>query len=202
MVLRQSEIEGEMHTIKMPDSATNGLNTLLGLMEKDGADVGVLTHQDMHYRQGWLPQLRDQLNKLPESWVVAGIIGKDLQGRWCGQFQDMRAPLKFNSLSIHDFPQEASCFDECCLIVNLKKGFRFDERLQGFDLYGSLCVAQAEKMGGTAWVLDCFAEHYCMRPFSWQPDQQFIDNFKWIHDEYPGTRRIDTTVVGSQEREG
>ena len=49
MCLRQSEIDPaiKVHTIKMPTSATKGLNKLLGLIEQDGADVAVLVHQDM-----------------------------------------------------------------------------------------------------------------------------------------------------------
>jgi hypothetical protein len=199
MVLRQSEFpEGTIcHTIKMPDSATKGLNKLLALMEGEGADVGVLAHQDMHFRSGWIDQVKSQLNKLPKDWIVAGIIGKDFVGAICGRVHDMRIPLHFSTA--HKFPHPASCFDECCIIVNLKKGFRFDEDLPGFDLYGTLCVLQAEEMGGSAWVIDAFAEHYCMRPFSWYPDKAFEDSFKWIHARFPRAKRIDTTVLGVPE---
>ncbi len=193
MVLRQSEIEGKMHTIKCPSSATFGLNKLLSIMEGEGADVAVLTHQDMFYRRGWLDRVKEQIKLLPDSWIVAGIIGKDMEGDVKGRFHDMRIPLLFNG---DPLPCEASCFDECCIIVNLKKGFRFDERLDGFDLYGTLCVLQAQEMGGTAWILDAFAEHYCLRPFTWYPDKAFEARFKWIHKRFPNAKRIDSTVLG------
>ena len=196
MVLRQSELQGKMHFIQNPESATIGLNKLLAVMEEEGADVGILTHQDMFYRNGWLDQVRDQISLLPDSWIVAGIIGKDPDGLICGKLHDMRIPLQFNTSHVHSYPHPACCFDECCIIVNLRKGFRFDEGMEGFDLYGTLAVLQAWEMGGTAWVLDAYAEHYCMRPFSWVPDELFKRNFKWLYDRYQQLGRLDSTAIG------
>lgn len=197
MVLRQSEIAGEMHFIKSPASATVGLNTLLDRIEAGGADVAVLCHQDMYFRQGWLAQVRAQLALLPASWIVAGIIGKDSQGRICGRFRDMRVPLVFDTSALHTFPHPAVCFDECCILVNLRTGFRFDETLAGFDLYGTLAVLQAWEMSGTAWILDAPAEHYCLRPFTWEPDEDFKRRFQWLYARFERLgRRIDTTAVG------
>lgn len=196
MVLRQSEIRGNMKFLQSPESATKGLNKLLDAIEAEGNDIAVLTHQDMFYRQGWIEQAKRQLSLLPDSWTVAGIIGKDLEGLICGKFHDMRIPLHFNTSHIHDFPHPACCFDECCIIVNLKKKFRFDETMDGFDLYGTLCVLQAWASGGTAWVIDAFAEHYCTRPFSWVPDDLFIKNFKWLYDRFHEVSRLDSTAIG------
>ena len=192
MVLRKSEIEGRIHTVWRPDSATKGLNKLLGVMEQDGSDVAVLAHEDMFFRKDWLPQVERQLVKLPDSWIVAGIIGKDAYGNLCGRLHDTRQPFPFNTG--HEFPHEASCFDECCIIVNLKKNFRFDESLSGFDLYGTLAVLQAVEMGGTAWIIDAYAEHFCLRPFTWLPGKQFQKNFKWLHRRFPGAK-INSTAI-------
>jgi hypothetical protein len=195
MVLRKSEISGKMHFVENPESATKGLNKLLGIMEGDGADIAVLTHHDMFYRRGWLAQIERQIGKLPESWVCAGVIGKDMNGLICGQFHDMRVPQDFSTKHIHDFPQPACCMDECVIIINLKKGFRFDEALDGFDLYGTLCVLQAFEMGGTSWIIDAFCEHYCMRPFTWAPSDDFCRNYKWLFDRYT-MERVDSTALG------
>ena len=196
MVFRQSELDPNIqcHTIKLPETATNGLNKLLEIIEAEGHDVAVLSHQDMFYRSGWIEQMKSKIAELPDSWVVAGIIGKDMEGAICGKLHDMRIPLHFHTG--HNFPVEASCFDECCIIVNLKHRFRFDEGLKGFDLYGTLCVLQAQEMGLTAWIIDAFCEHYCMRPFSWYPDKNFEACFKWVYGRFPNARRIDTTVMG------
>ena len=196
MCLKQSEIKGDMHFIKTPESATAGLNKLLDIIDTEGSDIAVLTHQDMFYRHGWIEQVKSQLVKLPDSWIVAGIIGKDNQGIICGKFHDMRIPLLFNTTHIHEFPHPACCFDECCIIVNMKSGFRFDETMDGFDLYGTLAVIQAFEMGGTAWIIDAFAEHYCMRPFTWAPDETFKKNYKWLHDRFNEIGRVDSTAIG------
>ena len=199
MVFRQSELDPliKCHTIKMPETATKGFNKLLEIMENEGNDIAILSHQDMYYRSGWIEQVIEKIGQLPDSWVVAGIIGKDMEGKICGRMHDMRIPLHFSTS--HNFPHPASCFDECCIIINLKKGFRFDEGLPGFDLYGTLVVLQTWEMGGTAWIIDCFCEHYCMRSFDWYPDKNFEDCFKWIHQRFPDAKRIDSTVMGVQQ---
>ncbi|MHB8109759.1 MAG: hypothetical protein ACYDHW_06975 [Syntrophorhabdaceae bacterium] len=183
-VLLKSALPGALHYVINPKSATEGLNTILAEIEKDAADVAILAHQDMYFRNGWLQKVREQIAKLPDSWVVAGIIGKDHEGRICGKLHDMRIVEIISTDSVHDFPHSAVCFDECVIIVNMKKDFRFDEALDGFDLYGTLCVLQAWEMGGTAWVIDAFAEHYCMRPFTWFPGDDFKARYKWLYNRY------------------
>ena len=196
MCLRQSEITGDMHYIKKPESATKGLNKLLDIIENEGSDIAILVHQDMHFRSGWIEQVKTQISKLPDNWIVAGIIGKDYEGRICGKFHDMRIAPPFNTSDIHDFPHPACCFDECCIIVNMKTGFRFDESMEGFDLYGTLAVLQTWEMGGSAWVLDAFAEHYCMRPFTWEPSELFKQNYKWLFNRFENLGRVDSTAIG------
>ena len=200
LVFRQSQLDPSIpcHTIKMPDSAAKGLNKLLGVIEAEGADIAILAHQDMYFRHGWIDQVEGQLKNLPEDWVIAGPIGKDMDGKYCGKFHDMRTPSHF--IGRHNYPHPASCFDECVLIVNLKKGFRFDQRLNGFDLYGTMAVLQTWKMGGSAWVIDAFCEHYCMRPFTWAPDKAFEESFLWLHKRFPSAPRIDTTVLGVPQK--
>ena len=199
MCLKKSEIIGDMHYIKTPESATKGLNKLLDIIEGEGSDIAALVHQDMYFMSGWIEQVKSQIAQLPDDWMVAGIIGKDYQGRICGKLHDMRIAPFFNTANIHIFPHPACCFDECVIIVNIKNGFRFDESFEGFDLYGTLCVLQAWEMGGSAWVIDAFAEHYCMRPFTWVPDQLFIDNYKRLFDRYKKIGRVDSTAIGLPE---
>jgi len=196
MCLKQSDLPGKLTVIMNPDRATVALNKILNIMDMEQAGVGVLVHQDMYFRQGWLQQAAEQIAKLPEDWMVAGIIGKDMEGNICGKFHDMRIAPVFNTSDIHTFPHSASCFDECCILVNLKTGFRFDERLEGFDLYGTMAVLQAWEMGGSAWIIDAFAEHFCMRPFTWFPDKGFQARFKWLHERFPNALKIDSTVLG------
>jgi hypothetical protein len=197
MVFGRSQLEGKAHLVKEPESATKGLNKLLDMMEADGAEIGVLCHQDMFFRNGWIDQLQSQIKLLPESWVVCGPIGKDMEGRVCGKFHDMRIPDVFNTSDLHTFPHPACCFDECVIIVNMKKKFRFNEEMKNFDLYGTLCVLQAWEAGGTAWVVDCFAEHYITRSFQWFPSPEFQKNYKWLYDKYHHLGRVDSTAIGT-----
>jgi len=196
MVFRQSHIDGAADIIKNPEYATKGLNKLLSIIEQKGAEIGILAHQDMFFRQGWIEKMREQIAKLPDDWIVAGIIGKDMEGNICGRLHDMRIPLHFSTS--HNFPVPAACFDECCIIVNMKKGFRFDEGLKGFDLYGTLAALQAKEMGGSAWIIDAFAEHYCMRSFQWRPGKDFERCYKWLHKRFPADR-IDSTVMAVEK---
>jgi len=196
MVLRRSQIEGSMNFVQNAESATKGLNILLSKAEQEGSDICILAHQDMYFRSGWMEQVRRQIKMLPESWVVAGVIGKDANGIICGKFHDMRIPDHFDTSDIHYFPHPACCFDECVIIVNLKKGFRFDESLDGFDLYGTLCVLQAWESNQTAWVIDAFCEHYCLRPFTWFPPEEFRVRYKMLHDRFSAKWKLDSTALG------
>ena len=196
MVLRQSQINSPLMFVQNPESATKGLNILLDKAELESADICCLVHQDMYFRYGWIDQVRSQIKMLPDSWVVCGPIGKDASGLVCGKFHDMRIPDHFNTSDIHSFPHEACCFDEAVIIVNIKKGFRFDEALKDFDLYGTLCVLQAWESSQTAWVIDCFCEHYCLRPFTWSPSESFCKQYKMLHDRFSARWKIDSTALG------
>jgi hypothetical protein len=199
MVLKQSQIVRSAyincHFVQNPESATKGLNALLDKIDAEGADVAILVHQDMYFRNGWIEKVKIKLAELPDSWVVAGIIGKDMDGLVCGQFHDMRIPLDFDTSHIHTFPQAACCFDEAVIMVHMASKFRFDESMDGFDLYGTLCVLQAWEMRGTAWIIDAYAEHFCMRPFTWNPDDLFCTNYKRLYDKYKNIR-VDSTALG------
>lgn len=205
-VLKKSSLPGDVNYVMNPESATKGLNQLLEIMEDKGMDIAILVHQDMYFRQGWLASVQNQLSALPESWTIAGIIGKDMQGRMCGNIHDMRMVDHINTTKIvdesgeliHGFPEPAACFDECVLIINMKKGFRFDESLDGFDLYGTLCCLQAWEKGETTWIIDAFAEHYCMRPFSWFPDDDFKERYKMLYDRFNEKFVIDSTALANK----
>jgi hypothetical protein len=200
MVLKQSQINRSAyincHFLQNAESATKGLNILLNQIEAEGADVAILVHQDMYFRDGWIETVKEKLMQLPDSWMLAGVIGKDMDGLICGQFHDMRIPANFDTSHVHTFPQAACCFDEAVIFVNLGSKFRFDETMDGWDLYGTLGVLQAWMAGGTCWVIDSFCEHYCTRSFKWYPDDLFCKNYKWLHDKYERMMRVDSTALG------
>ncbi len=198
LILKNSNIgDVPCFTIYDPETATKGLNKLLDIIEKSGAEIGILTHNDMFYREHWLPQVQDQLKKLPEDWVIAGIVGKDETGELCGTFHDMSTPLWI--VSKHEYPVRCSCIDECTIIVNMKTGFRFEEELIGFDLYGTYACLRANEMG-SAWLIEAWAEHYCSRFWGqWEPDQVFMDMWKWLYNRFPGKRLESTVLLGEDK---
>jgi len=195
LILRNSAIgEYPCYTIFDPESATKGLNILLGMIEKRGASIGILTHQDMYYRAEWVDEVKAQIALLPEDWVIAGIVGKDEKGILCGKFHDMSSPLWI--VSDHEFPVKCACVDECVIIVNMKSGFRFEEELEGFDLYGTYACLRANELG-SAWIIDAWAEHYCTRFFGdWEPGVTFKKMWKWLYNRFPGQNLESTVLVG------
>lgn len=201
MILRNSEIENvPCYTVMNPDSAAKGLNKLLDIIESKGVEIGILTHQDMYYRRHWINQLKNQLALLPENWVIAGIVGKDEKGNLCGRFHDMSTPLCV--ASNHDFPVQCSCLDECTIIVNMKSGFRFDEVMEGFDLYGTYACLRAKEMG-MAFILDAWAEHYCWRfhDIGWEPDELFKKSWQFLKTRFPGQQLYSTVLVDRERAE-
>jgi len=197
MVLQQSQLSGEkLNFIQNPESATKGLNYLLDKADGESADIAILVHQDMYFTHEWLGKVRSQIKLLPDNWVACGPIGKDHTGLICGKFHDTRIPDWFDTSDIHTFPCEVCCFDEAVLIINMKSGFRFDEQLTGFDLYGTLIALQAWESGGSVWVIDAPCSHHCMRSFRWHPDQLFINNYRWLFDKFSAKWKLDSTALG------
>lgn len=198
-VLRKSPLgDCKIYAEEKAESATKGLNGLIRLIKNQGYDVAVLVHQDMYFRSGWVEKLQLELLKLPKDWVVAGIIGKNKDGFIAGSFHDMRVPAQFRSQLSR--PIEAYCLDECCIIVNLKSGFQFDEGLEGFDIYGTLACLQAREIG-SAWIIDCFAEHYCTRSFEWLPDNKFQKSWAWLYEKYEGKKIYSTALMDTSKME-
>jgi len=197
MVLQRSQLKGEkLNFVQNPESATKGLNYLLDKADGESADWAILVHQDMYFTHEWLDNVRAQIKLLPDNWIACGPIGKDSTGLICGKFHDMRIPDWFDTSDIHTFPHEVCCFDEAVIIINLKSCFRFDESLDGFDLYGTLIVLQSWEMEGKCFVIDAPCSHYCLRPFTWHPDSQFIKNYKWLFDKFSAKWKLDSTALG------
>lgn len=175
-----------------PESATSGLNKALDIIEKEGGDIAVLAHQDIYFPVGWQKQFTEQISTLPDSWIVAGVWGIDTVGALCGAIYDRRVPgLQGTN---HKFPVKAIALDECCFFVNVKSGFRFDEGLKGFHLYGTYAALRAQESTGTAWILDCPPEHFSQRSRVWVPDDDYKKGCEWLEERFP-TQEIYSTVM-------
>ena len=109
-------------------------------------------------------------------------MAKNEMGEECGHIHDKRTPSAWRTN--HTFPQKAFCIDECAVIVNPEKGFRFDESYEGFDLYGTYACLRARELG-TAWIIDCPVTHHPTRSFSWKPSGYFFKAWQQLHHRFP-----------------
>lgn len=188
-ILLVSDLAGNGVVSVEADCATDGLNKLLDSADIKKADVAVLCHQDMYFPPDFVETLKKRLFMLPESWIVAGLFGMNLNGEYCGRIHDRRSPLPLQTT--HYLPTECLSIDACVMIFNLKKDFRF-EKIEGFDLYDTYAVLRAREMGGTAWIIDCLADHYCVRSARWSPDAKFLKTWAWLKRRFPNGRIIST----------
>lgn len=192
-ILKRSFLESVVIFAKHnPESATKGLSAALDNIEKEDGDIAILAHQDIFFPPRWQKRFTEEISKLPDSWIVAGVWGIDKDGKYCGAICDRRTPG--TNTTEHEFPVEAVALDECCLIVNMKSGFRFDEGLEGFDLYGTYAVLRAQEMG-TAWIINCPPEHYAQRSFDWKPDDGFMKMWKWLKGRFPNQKIYSTVYM-------
>jgi len=176
--------------INNPTSAAIGLNRLISSMEGDGFELGVFVHQDVIFPEGWFYCLENCLAGLPKGWFVAGVwglrsegkfkvhYGKIAEGRWS------KEEGKFLVVGTKSLPTKVQALDECCLIFKLGKGFRFDERIGGFDLYGSEICLWAQKNRYSSWVINNFVVHNTKRSWDWRPDEIFMGRVKELERSY------------------
>ena len=193
LTLKRVLLSSELPKIPMneytSDSATEGWNEILKDAEKSKYDIAVMSHQDIYYPKEWLLKMEAGLKKLPESWLIAGYygIGKDFKP--CGGIWDRRMTMRLKTP--HDLPCEVLNVDGCAFIVNLNKGFRFEE-LKGFDLYDVYAGLKAKEMGGTVWAIDAPVEHFATRPWNWKPNEVFMENWNWLKQRFPNEKLVST----------
>jgi hypothetical protein len=192
-ILSRSAVESHIHTIQNAKCATDGLNLLLDGAEIEKADIAVLCHHDMYFKPGWSKRLGEKISELPTDWIIAGLYGINEHGEHCGNIHDRRVPFPLHTA--HSFPQKAISIDACVMIFNVGKDFRF-EQINGFDLYDTYACLRAKEMGGSAWIINCQAEHYCTRSPHWQPDYQFIKTIEWLQKRFPNDRIMSTCYGG------
>lgn len=186
-IIAQSDMNGRFFMSQFnAESAPKGFNGILSLMKTDAV---VLCHQDIYFPPGSIATLETNLKELPDSWVVAGPYGINESGEHCGKIHDRRVPLPMDTG--HTLPTKALSIDGCCMVINRKSGFTFDENLEGFDLYDVYATLRARELG-TAWIIDFPVEHYATRSWDWKPDTVFMKNWGYLKQRFPNERIIST----------
>jgi len=198
--LMTSRIDGNLEFVMNSTNATEGMNKLFDKCSK--ADVVTMVHQDVILPFDWTGKTEKLLNDLPADWGVAGIWGTRLvDGKQApiGRIADTR--LSKLSPDGHVWNGQMPCrvdsLDEVCLIFNMKTGFRFEEELKGFDLYGAYACLRMREMGYEAYVIDNAVMHNTSRPMKWAPDEKFLASWEWLKERFPGQDIISTVHDGS-----
>jgi len=176
--------------VKNAPSAYVGLNILLEKFHRDKSDVGIFVHQDITVSDKWLPQVENQLKKLPENWLLAGVWGRTSDETYHGKILDIRSPAVCDSDDA--LPMEVECLDEACILFNLKYSIRLDEDFLGFDLYGTYLPLLGGSMGLKSYVINALLIHNCTRSFSWTPDSVFLSNWELLKKKFPNRKIIST----------
>lgn len=162
-----------------PESAAKGLNLLLSRMRGENNDIGVFIHQDVQLPVGWEERTINQLKMIPD-FVVAGVCGVDKEKNLVGHIKDGR---EVYTVYTKPLPKRVIALDECCLIINLKSDFIFDEVIEGFDLYGTDIVLSNRDR---SYVIDSMLYHMSTRDFySPGEDEVFMSKWKYLENKYP-----------------
>ena len=125
---------------------TSGAKALNYGIRKAKNDVVICAHEDIKFGKGWFDDFIKQECTLKD-WGILGIVGWDFDGeaRWGLHY---KAPYKVKFL------------DECCLIVDRKKGLWFDEEtFKHFHRYGADFCYQCHAKGLGVYVVAGVADH-------------------------------------------
>lgn len=141
--------------------ATSMARAYNAALARTEARICLLAHQDVYLPAGWLDRAMRALEALeadhPE-WLVAGPHGVGLDRRQAGRTWDVAMGQELGEGGGFA-PIAVASLDEHLLILNRADGYRFDEGLPSFHLYGTDMVQTAWTTGRSAWALDLPVVH-------------------------------------------
>ena len=108
-------------------------------------DIIVFCHQDVYLPEAWLFRLLKLVREYPDNWGVVGPFGMKWDGTHSGRVWDSGLARELYFDNIDD--SHVTSFDELVLVLNNKKGLRFDPNLPNFHLYGTDIALIATAMG-------------------------------------------------------
>jgi hypothetical protein len=114
----------------------------------------LLVHQDVVFPDGWLTRFATQIDALPATVAVVGIVGYSLHGTYMGHIRDPHGHMKRG-----DLPCRAMSLDEVLIAVRKTSGLRFDVSNPGFLFYGTDICLTARARGLQAMVIDAPVIH-------------------------------------------
>ncbi|KJS00632.1 MAG: hypothetical protein VR65_11625 [Desulfobulbaceae bacterium BRH_c16a] len=117
-------------------------------------EILIFVHQDVYIPAGWHRQLLAAvavLDRKDPAWAVLGVVGVDSLGavKGCSWSTGLGREVG-NSVQQ---PEPAVSLDELILVVKKSSGLHFDDKLQGWHLYGTDIVQEALHMGMGAYII-------------------------------------------------
>jgi hypothetical protein len=172
------------------DSAPKAYNDALG---RSSNDLIVFCHQDVYLPEGWLDDLRRDLDYLAiydPNWGVLGCAGITVDCQpWRYLYSSglgvIGAPL--------EYPIEVQTLDEVVLILRKSSGLRFDELLPHFHFYGTDICLQASKRAMKSYAISAFCIHNTNEPLVLPAE--FYQCYEHIKRTWSDCLPIQTTCI-------
>lgn len=117
-------------------------------------EILIFVHQDVYIPAGWLRQLLAAvavLDRKDPAWAVLGVVGVDGLGavKGCSWSTGLGREVG-TSVQQHE---PAVSLDELILVVRKSSGLHFDDKLQGWHLYGTDIVQEALHLSMGAYII-------------------------------------------------
>ncbi|HVE59668.1 MAG TPA: hypothetical protein VNB22_22850 [Pyrinomonadaceae bacterium] len=168
--------------------------TYNALLKKLNTEFAVFAHQDVYFPAGWAELVLDQIDDLNNrgiEWLTLGCAGTGRDGKIAGHVWSS----SINRLIGKNFesPVEAQSLDELVLIVNTGHGYKFDENLPGYHLYGTDIVQSGLKSGLKSFVINA----PCIHNDKPKPilGRDYLEAYKYMQKKWRSELRIQTTVM-------
>jgi GT2 family glycosyltransferase len=179
-------------------SASNALN--VGL-DSSRSDYAIVVHQDVEILDDWFTRLDDCIDNLDQDWAVLGSAGialrygSDHVGKWGGAVgvDTVAIGSVWHDESALDDepywngikePALAHCCDECLMVVDRKKGLRFDSQFHGFHFYGVDICLQARAAGYKVLCADLPIIHYGKYSASMVGHTRYWHYLRFLHNKW------------------
>ena len=129
-------------------------------IEKAKTDLLVFVHQDVYLPEGWFSTVQNAMEILSKSdpdWGVLGVWGIRPSGEAAGFVYDGYGRCVLGNHFEGGLDVES--LDELLLIMRKSSGLRFDEKLEGFHMYGTDICLEAKHRGIKCYAIAAFCVH-------------------------------------------
>lgn len=153
-------------------------------MQRAKGDILIFAHQDVYIPCGWEVKLvaaMDQLEKVDKRWGVLGVFGIAESGALAGRAWS--TGLNYEVKGQLPLPSPVQSLDELLLVVNTRRGLRFDENLPAYHLYGTDIVQESLRMGLGAYAIDAPVIHNSL-PLVGRLDISYVKAYRYMQRKW------------------